>query len=88
MEYHTVLLRRIRAEFLEMPGLGLTLDQAYRLCGVERNLCKTLLDALVDEKFLRVRLDGRYARVSDGSARRPHPAKSDRRASQPSLKAS
>ena len=34
------LLGRIRAEFLEMPGLGLTLEQAQRLCGVERTLCK------------------------------------------------
>lgn len=85
---HTVLLRRIRAEFLEMPGLGLTLDQASRLCGVERDLCKMLLEALVVEKFLCVRSDGRYARVSDGAVRYAHPAKADRRTSQPSLKAS
>ena len=68
---HTVLLRRIRAEFLEMPGLGLTLDQASRLCGVKQDLCKVLLDALVDEKFLCITPDRRYARVSDGAVRRP-----------------
>jgi len=63
---HDMLLKRIRVEYLEMPGLNLTLAQAQRLCGVERILCKTAFDALVDEKFLRVGLDGSYARRSDG----------------------
>jgi hypothetical protein len=33
---HTMLIKRIRAEYLEMPGLQLTLEQAQRLCSVER----------------------------------------------------
>lgn len=33
---HDTLLNRIRAEYLEMPGLCLKLEQAQRLCGVER----------------------------------------------------
>jgi hypothetical protein len=68
-------LTRIRAEYLEMPGLRLTLEQAQRLCGVERALCKMVLDALVDEKFLSVKSDGGYARLTDGDLPRPHPAK-------------
>src|SRR5262245_21451416 len=44
---HDILLKRIRAEYLEMPGLRLTLEQAQRLCGVERTLCKAVLDELV-----------------------------------------
>jgi hypothetical protein len=41
-----------------MPGLRLTPEQAQRLCGVERTLCQTVLDALVAEKFLCVKPDG------------------------------
>ena len=64
---------RLRAEFLEMPGLCLTRDQVQRLCGVERTMCQMVLDLLVDEKFLRVKSDGHYARLTTGH--HPHPAK-------------
>ena len=60
------LLTRIRAEYLEMPGLRLTIPQAQRLCGVEGASCKTVLDALVTERFLCLKPDGSYARVTDG----------------------
>jgi len=63
---HTPLVTRIRGEYLEMPGLRLSLEQAQRLCGVERKLCKTVLDALVEAKFLCVTPNGTYARASDG----------------------
>ena len=73
---HHAMLTRIRAEYLEMPGLRLTLEQARRLCGVERVLCRTVIDALVNEGFLCVMADGAYARVTDGPALpRPRPAK-------------
>jgi hypothetical protein len=78
---HNAMLTRIRAEYLEMPGLRLTLEQARRLCGVERALCQMVLDALVDAKFLCVKSDGAYARVADGADRlHPQPAKADLRA--------
>ena len=60
------LVTRIRGEYLEMPGMRLTLEQAQRLCGVERTLCKTVLDALVETKFLCVGPNGMYARTTDG----------------------
>jgi hypothetical protein len=63
---HTNLLERIRGEYLEMPGLRLTLDQARRLWGVDRVLCQIVLDRLVAEQFLCVKADGRYLRVTDG----------------------
>jgi hypothetical protein len=70
------LLERIRAEYLEMPGLRLTLAQVQRLCGVERTICQDLLNTLVDTKFLCVKPDGAYARVTDGAdVRSPQPAK-------------
>jgi hypothetical protein len=72
---HKAMLERIRGEYLEMPGLRLTLEQAQRLCGVERTLCKAVLDALVDAKFLCVRADGAYARLTDADTRRRRSAK-------------
>jgi hypothetical protein len=72
-------LGRLRAEYLEMPGLRLTLEQAQRLCGVERSLCKKLLDALVDAKFLCVKSDGAYARTSEGELPAPVGAKASLR---------
>ncbi len=60
------LLRRIRGEFLEMPGLRLSIDQAARLWALERALCTEVLDALLGAKFLQRDRDGRYARRSSG----------------------
>ena len=56
---------RIRAEYLEMPGMNLTSDQVARLCGMERSACQTVLDALVDAKFLTLTTDGTYVRRTD-----------------------
>jgi hypothetical protein len=64
---HNTLLTRIRAEYLEMPGLRLTREQAQRLCGIEQALCTRVLDALVAERFLCVKADGRYARLTTRS---------------------
>jgi hypothetical protein len=46
------VLRRIRAEYIEMPGLRLTTAQAQRLWGLDRAACDALMGALVDAKFL------------------------------------
>jgi hypothetical protein len=84
---YNALLTRLRAEFLEMPGLRLTREQAQRLCGVEQTICRLVLDALVDEKFLCVKSDGAYARFADGR-HGPHPAKADRAPAQRVVQAS
>jgi hypothetical protein len=76
---HDIAVRRIRSEYLEMPGLRLTVEQAQRLCGVERTECKSVLDTLVEEKFLCVKVNGAYARATDGEAPHPFPAKADLR---------
>jgi hypothetical protein len=57
---------RIRSEFLEMPGLRLTVIQLQRLCGVERVQCQAILDGLVEDKFLCANPDGTYARLTEG----------------------
>ena len=41
------LRSRIQAEFVEMPGLRLTLGQASRLFGMDREDCRQALDRLV-----------------------------------------
>jgi hypothetical protein len=46
------ILQRVRAEFLEMPGLRLTRAQARRLWAVDETLCDAILAALVDARFL------------------------------------
>ena len=68
---------RLRAEFLEMPGLRLKPDQVQRLCGVERTMCQLVLDELVSETFLCLKSDGHYARLTDGEMSRPRPGKAD-----------
>jgi hypothetical protein len=68
-------IERVRAEFLEMPGLRLTVAQTQRLCGVDATLCQNVLDALVDVNFLRVNPNGAYARLTDGGVVRSHPAR-------------
>jgi hypothetical protein len=47
------VVRRIRAEFLEMPGLCLTIEQAQRLWQLEPRTCAALLTSLIDSRFLR-----------------------------------
>ncbi len=50
---HEGLVRRVRAEFLEMPGLCLTLEQAQRLWSLEPRTCEAVLTSLIDARFLR-----------------------------------
>ena len=74
------LVRRIRSEYLEMPGLQLSCRQAQRLFHLSEPTCSALLDVLVRDKFLARRPDGRYARIAEETlargrqARRTSPA--------------
>ena len=61
------VLERVRAEYLEMPGMRLTVQQVHRLCGVEVAVCTHVLNTLVAWKFLRLHTDGTYARSADGT---------------------
>ncbi|MNC93619.1 hypothetical protein D3C83_102860 [compost metagenome] len=66
-----MLTSRIRSEYLEMPGLRLTVPQAQRLCGGEPPSCQAAMDHLVEERFLCRRRDGTYSLVTDGPSLRP-----------------
>jgi hypothetical protein len=65
----TPLISRLRAEYLEMPGLRLTRYQIQRLCGIDPTLCQAMLDVLVETGFLCLKTDGTYARRHDGAER-------------------
>jgi hypothetical protein len=82
------LIERVRAEYLEMPGLSLTSEQLARLCGIDRTMCDLVLEALIDRKFLALRSDGRYARLTGGESIGPRPARADLNADTRSRKAS
>ena len=56
------VLRRVKGEYIEMPGLRLTIAQAQRLWGLDRAVCDSLLGALVDAKFLFRTRDGAFVR--------------------------
>jgi hypothetical protein len=60
-----------------MPGLRLTLEQAQRLCGIERALCRAVLDALVADRFLCVKSNGMYARLTHGDPSRSRSIEAD-----------
>ena len=64
------VLRRVQGEYLEMPGLRLTLPQAQRLWGLDQAACDTLLGALVDAKFLFRTRDGAFVRSDQFHASR------------------
>ena len=63
---------RIRAEYMEMPGMRLTPQQVERLCGVDSGVCRVVLDDLVRAQFLHVNEDGSYTRRTDHNS--PFPA--------------
>jgi hypothetical protein len=45
-------IQRVRAEYLEMPGLTLTVSQASCLWSFEAGFCMAVLIALEEAKFL------------------------------------
>jgi hypothetical protein len=58
-----LLLHRVRGEFLEMPGLRLTTEQATRLWHADAAICATVLMRLVGERFLTRTRHGAYVRL-------------------------
>jgi hypothetical protein len=54
------VMRRIAAEFSEMPGLVLSVPQASRLLGLDEEACERILAALAREGLLRRRAGGGY----------------------------
>jgi len=56
-------VRRVREEFLEMPGLRLTPVQARRLWGLDGDACQAVIEALVACAFLKWTVGGAVTRA-------------------------
>ena len=57
------LVERVRREFLEMPGLRLTPQQAARLWGLDSVACQHVIKVLVGSAFLRWTASGMLVRT-------------------------
>jgi hypothetical protein len=57
---------RIQIEYIEMPGLRLTLAQARRLCDAPHAVCVAALSSLVKSGFLWQAGDGSFVRQGLG----------------------
>jgi len=56
----------IRLEYLEMPGMVLTYEQARRLWNLPADLCQRALDELLVSRFLKLTRHGAYVRCDAG----------------------
>lgn len=65
------ILQRICGEYLEMPGLQLTLKQAQRLWGLDEETCARSLAFLVENGFLVRSVRDLYARLTEGNVAPP-----------------
>ena len=60
------IAQRVRAEYLEMPGLNLTREQARCLWGLDAETCDQLLAHLVESRFLVCTRHDTYMRADAG----------------------
>ena len=63
-------------------------EQVQRLCGIERTMCLDVLETLVNAKFLCMKADGQYARLTQGRVPPVRSAKAVLRTDTRSTKAS
>jgi hypothetical protein len=59
-----LMTRRVQAEFEEMPGMKLTMPQASRLFGIERETCRAVVERLVTACYLRWTDSGAFTRAA------------------------
>jgi CheY-like chemotaxis protein len=56
------LSQRVKANYLDLPGLSLSLRQAQRMWGFDEDICERVLQGLTNEGFLVRTDDGQYRR--------------------------
>jgi len=59
------LSQRVKANYLDLPGLSLTVRQAQRMWGFDQEICERVLEGLAKEGFLLRSDDGQYRRRHD-----------------------
>jgi hypothetical protein len=67
------IIRRIRAEYSEMPGLRVTERQAQRLWGLDASTCRLALQHLIETRFLCLIGGDHYVRLTEGPTAFPAP---------------
>ena len=78
-------LTRLRAEYLDM----LKREQVQELCSLERTVCERVLNTMVETRFLYLKANGTYTRLTEcADGPRPHPANATVAADHRSPKAS
>ncbi|HEX7792933.1 MAG TPA: hypothetical protein VF456_01220 [Vicinamibacterales bacterium] len=58
-----LMTKRVQAEFEEMPGMTLTMRQASLLFGIEREICKAVVERLVRTHYLKWTTSGSFTRA-------------------------
>ena len=58
------IVKRVKSDFIDMPGLRLTPLQAQRLWALDPERCEEVLDALVRDAFLRRHPNGTVSRAN------------------------
>jgi hypothetical protein len=69
-ECMTALLVRVRGEYVEMPGLRLTIRQAARLFGMLPDVADAVLNELRRASVLALSSDGKYSLIAESSRSR------------------
>ena len=59
------VITRVKSEFAEMPGLRLTMPQAMKLWGLDREECQRVINTLVKTAFLQRTARGEVVRAGD-----------------------
>jgi DNA-binding GntR family transcriptional regulator len=60
-------VERLKVVFAEVPGTQLSLADASRLAGLERAICREVLEALADARFLARGRNGLFVRRTSDS---------------------
>ena len=63
------VMQRAQSDFVEMPGLNLTEAQARRLWALDQATCSTVLQRLVETRFLTRARDGGFRRTDVSGGR-------------------
>jgi len=59
----STLIEQVQAEYVEMPGLSVTLPQAQRLWAVDQATCVEVFGRLISRGVLRRTSKGRFVRA-------------------------
>ena len=80
-ESFEMLVKHVRAEYREMPGLRLTFEQIRRLWMLDRATCDALVSRLTEARILVRTAGGHYVRYRSGEIHLPDTSSARERSS-------